>query len=622
MRIPTAAQSTEQFSEEVLLALSSPRSHVYIDTSFLIWLAQLGEAARNEFIEWVDRLGRERVHIPVWSSHEYFRHHTRGLIPQSLSEVAKSLNLVADDSYAYLRPFLDRGFEGDSRSPAEIKNDVRETLVKLKALSDSVRALGKKGNEEHGKKVIEFINAQCLQKGNLFEYMKDLATVGDNRFTGRLPPGYQDDGKRDSDLEGGNKYGDLVFWSEVLDHAKAINERWFERWLTPRIDVIVILSNDRKNDWRAAGPEIQGEKPPTDLLKLRRSWKPVPRAHPMLEFEAKARSRVDNVYIVDSDYLAAIFYRQGGGTAPSHFVDAALSIELPSAREYEAERRKRLAVAAAVSEDRGGDEATTGRVVEFTLSRTNLRKGLVESKKVDAIRPHLDALLDTSASPRPMAEMLTSLADELTLSSWVTFGRHLYAKGSEGVPLAKERTVDLIGQLRDLPPRVSIPVYLGLLAGIYLDLDNTAALPPKNHALTQVMELQTEQFAQLAIDVLVEKLCKQNVWPAYIPDSGAPRLTVDVTHRTIDLEKVPAITTLRIGRSAVVTESQAEESLQLRTILAGKPTVFVSELINQACSRFGIPRAQVEFAPDQDHEVTFAETTGFELPSKSFLGEV
>src|SRR5207253_2527305 len=108
---------------------------------------------------------------------------------------------------------------------------------------------------------------------------------------------------------------------------------------TPSVRSIIVLTNDRKNDWHMGGAAAFNVE--QDLRAIRRGWAPIPLVHPMLAFEAASRANIDSVILLDCAYLAAIFRKTG---VPSgRFVDAALSIELPDPKREDKLVRKEKA---------------------------------------------------------------------------------------------------------------------------------------------------------------------------------------------------------------------------------------------------------------------------------------
>lgn len=58
-----------------------------------------------------------------------------------------------------------------------------------------------------------------------------IELAGQKRYTDKTPPGYKDDKKQK------NKYGDLLIWTEILNHAKM-----------QKVDIIYV-THDQKEDW-------------------------------------------------------------------------------------------------------------------------------------------------------------------------------------------------------------------------------------------------------------------------------------------------------------------------------------------------------------------------------------
>jgi hypothetical protein len=74
MHIPIKPESADDFIERVSGLLQDKRTHLYFDTPFLMWLTTIGPVSRQQFLAWAGTLG-DRTHVPLWSIHEYYRHH-------------------------------------------------------------------------------------------------------------------------------------------------------------------------------------------------------------------------------------------------------------------------------------------------------------------------------------------------------------------------------------------------------------------------------------------------------------------------------------------------------------------------------------------------------------------
>lgn len=299
LSIPTQLEASADYKARLGALLRAEGTHVYIDTSFLMWSTKIGPAARGQLLGWLrDDLG-ERAHVPTWCAHEYLRHHVAGTIVDELTKRSTEVAQLAGSTFGYFRPFLDdpglpaaEGWDG-------LRASTRTAVNSLARLAAAAKEW-KKTYASHAEQIIAYINERVLAVGTLFDDLPFIAEQGTARYEGRIPPGYQDRNKKgdaeddpdEAGTAGANRYGDLIFWKEALADAAA-----------RRASAVVILTNDRKNDWRMGGET--GSALDEEMLSLKKSWRPVPRIHPMLSLEAKLAG-VDDVALVDSQYLAAL----------------------------------------------------------------------------------------------------------------------------------------------------------------------------------------------------------------------------------------------------------------------------------------------------------------------------
>ncbi|RLD00722.1 MAG: hypothetical protein DRI65_16205 [Chloroflexota bacterium] len=85
---------------------------------------------------------------------------------------------------------------------------------------------------------------------------------GEYRFNFNIPPGFQDNDKGNDEIDeflsGGilykRKYGDLIVWKQILDHAKSTNTK-----------SLIFVTDDSKEDWwlkvNSDGPKTIGPRP-------------------------------------------------------------------------------------------------------------------------------------------------------------------------------------------------------------------------------------------------------------------------------------------------------------------------------------------------------------------------
>lgn len=579
-------------------------THVYIDTSFLVWLTALGSEARTEFIDWIRISAHRRFHVPVWAAHEFLRHHVQNLHGKTLTGVAADLNRVAKDAFATLRPYLDSRFAGDPREPAAIISSARSALIEIKGLADLANKWKMEHYEANSEAVIELINEFGLESPPMLDWMADIQEIEHARFEGRVPPGFKDRSKTASGTVGSNRFGDLVFWKEILHHAGEV-----------RASGIVIISNDGKNDWVMGGreqPELDQE-----LKSISDRLSPLPRPHPMLEYEARSAAGVRHLMLVDRNYLA-IFLRRTGVMSDRLF-GAAIEVSLPSARAEVNAKKKGLKDAATGKAKSTKSASARGDGLRHlpVEDGPNLNDGSLALKLAmsggfsaenDITGPLLEAMLSPDSQGRGLEEFF-SVAE---LKRWdnrstLWFARSLAQRSINGDSLASAYVTDILAVLDRLPPKTSTVLYLGLMSAAYID-DEKMRTVPRGPWLEQLLALQSQPRAQPAIDAFLKYVSGRPGRPVYLPDPNVPTLhVVPVVETTKGGNRLVGLQIAGIG---VIVEAQADNSLRLSTRFADRATVSVAEVVKEACVTLGIPLGQVETTEALDRIVTFGATAG------------
>lgn len=612
LAIPTERRSFSKFTADVRAATAKADTHFYLDTSFLVWMTTLGKVARGELVDWIDQLGRERFHVPVWSGHEYLTHHVQGLIGDSLSEVSGQLRRLADDTYYFLRPFLDEPPALGGRTALEAQTTAREVFVNIKKLANELSAWTKENYQAHFAAVAELIGNLGLPGEPVFESMSTIDVLERNRFSGRVPPGFQDRRKsgrknkpdksgEDSgdEVVGHNRFGDLVFWQEVLAHAK-----------TCRAGTIIIMSNDRKNDWHMGGQadaDIEA-----DLKTMRRSWDPIPEVHPMLALEAAAYADVEKVILVDSPYLAAFFHDTKAKY--SNFISAALTVELPeppknpNKQKVKAYRDKaRAETAPPKSRFHAGADLQVGNIP--------LQRYFASHKPL----PRVDAFLKKAIDDNAVGEALTDFLEEgvaaMSAEELVRIARGIHDRAHAGDPVATAFVTDVPQLHSEMATPVATCFYFGILCSIYFDGENALRLPPADIVLDEIVSLSGEPYARTAIQALRSIVDRQPKRPIYVASFERGPIAVKFITRDELVAGGKLLTGLMIGGLDLLTSSQGEESLRLDVRFGGRSKVTGAELVAEACKLFGVPRSLVVSDAHFEQEFGFEASTGFEDPS-------
>ena len=298
-------------------------------------------ASRGELLDWLRTDVGDRAHVPTWAAHEYLRHHVAGTIVGELEKKTTEISQLAGGTFNYFRPFLD-----DPALPAadpwdRLRSSTRDAINTLGLLAAASKKW-KHAYPTHAREIIDYINERVLPVGDLFYDLPDIAQEGAARYEGRIPPGYQDRNKKgqaDDDpdevsVAGANRYGDLIFWKEAMEHAENTGA-----------NAAIILTNDRKNDWRMGG--FNGAEIDQSMLSIKKNWRPVPVIHPMLSLEAKLAG-IDEVALIDSQYLAAYLRGVDAGRVGA-FADVAI-VPDPPAEPDEKQQRQAAVVRRAAKE--------------------------------------------------------------------------------------------------------------------------------------------------------------------------------------------------------------------------------------------------------------------------------
>lgn len=294
LSLPATAESAEAFVLRLGDILTSPFTRVYVDTSFLMWMTRIGSQSRTELTRWLDDLCGFRVHVPVWAAHEYYRHHSEGTLINDLTKQLEVLENAASGVYAAIWPLLDEPL-GSSATARSQQAQVRDALREVRTVAELAREWIPR-YRTHAQDVVNFVNAHPLRDSKVPSYFESLDAIASTRFTGRIPPGFKDRNKPElrneeeggtESISGSNRWGDLVLWKEVLDDARH-----------RRVQTLVLLTRDAKNDWRAAGS--------LPLGNAHDSGPSIAPTHPFLAFEAAVEAGVSEVLLVDQAKLAAV----------------------------------------------------------------------------------------------------------------------------------------------------------------------------------------------------------------------------------------------------------------------------------------------------------------------------
>lgn len=585
-----------------------------------MWATKIGPASRGELLEWLRTDLGDRAHVPTWSAHEYLRHHVAGTIVEELTKKSGEVSQLLGSTFSYFRPFLDDPALPAAEGWDRLRASTRDAINTLGRLAQAAKDW-KRAYAAHAEQMIEYINERVLAVGSLLDDLPSIAAKGAARYEGRIPPGYQDRHKKgtgdDDDPEetlvtGANRYGDLIFWKEALSHAAEASAA-----------AVVVMTNDRKNDWRMGG-EARAAIDDT-MLSLRRAWRPVPRIHPMLALEAELAG-VLQVALIDSQYLAA-YLRGVDAARVGALADVAIVPDAPTPPTERAER------AAAVEKRKAADDLHAEREAAENLARAAenghrfpddpavrttraaLAKALLESRGgpdargstiLERVRASVDRseTFDAVLTQEELAGM-----DHIALAS---MARALHDRVVAGEPGYSEALVDLIVLLDELPPATAGALLLGLLASMYLETGaGTSRLPPSSPASTMLLTALARPFADAPADVIGRRLAGNATRPLFIPTEDAVDVRFDIEPETMGSDELRS---LKIADVETLIPAQDDPALRLRNML-GTNVATGGAILDHAAGLFALPRDRLAARADEAEEYNLTETIGFRSPA-------
>jgi hypothetical protein len=199
------------------------------DANVLLNVYRYSQATSEKFLEILGRL-RDRIWLPHQAALEY-QENRLGVISNQhkpYEDIPKRLNaLLVQMRNDYPRhPFIpiQRVFDHMNSAIGEISAMLREAreghhdLIENDELRESLDNL-----------FAEKVGAEYTP-----DELKKIYSDAQERFEKQIPPGYEDN---KSKKDGDNRYGDVILWYQLKDHARALKKP------------LVLITDDKKADW-------------------------------------------------------------------------------------------------------------------------------------------------------------------------------------------------------------------------------------------------------------------------------------------------------------------------------------------------------------------------------------
>ncbi|WP_439469351.1 PIN-like domain-containing protein [Blastomonas fulva] len=566
MLIPVEVESAADFIVRAKETLARPGTHLYVDTSMVMWLTAIGTSSRQAFFEWAATI-EGRIHVPTWTLQEYFRHHQGRSLVNDISDKCVAAEKALGDLVSHLRVYADGSLAVDQPEMA-----FAAELGDIKArLGSAIKAARAWDYDTASAEVIEWMNERALTKTRAFTSFDDVKRRGKARYGHEVPPGFEDGQKAL------NRYGDLLFWDDVVADA---GERGAE--------VAAILTRDRKKDWFYSRIEADvGD----ELKRLRGTWDPVPLPHPMLAFEMLSNAKAQ-LLLIDELYLGAIMW----STDMHRFGRLAAFTFGMTLERLAAETAPPPAIAARASK----------RINQDTVSMLPAKQ-IVAAAKAASSAPAVEDVLASLAGEAPAVEEAIAAFTPVSINAMraidlASMSRQLYDRTLDAPGSAAVLAQHLLDQVDKVDAIHASAIVGGMLVGAYFD-----GITPRNRPvgamLQDVLAWRTDPGLLRTLDALSRDLLRHGSPAIYLPSASASPIAVRVDASTTNITTPVAVGQVYIGAQAVLVDTTIDPALSLRTILGNAEEATVSSLVIAIGRHFGIPLDMLQLADAPPEEL-------------------
>ena len=576
MLIPLQVEPAEDFLTRAAAATADAGTHIYVDTSLTMWLTAIGPASRAAFIDWTSGI-IGRIHVPAWTIQEYYRHHRSKTLTKDIGEQCEAVAKATSDFRSKIQLIADGPLLPGEPEAAFLQR-VDAVQTELRALATAAELWNYEGASAE---VIGWMNAHALDTSGIFASFGRLKEAGGARYAHDVPPGYED---RRKDL---NKYGDLLFWQDVVADARL-----------RKAARVIVLTRDRKEDWYGSAPEPDVG---PALRRLKSRWEPVPSPHPMLSFELRTQSGCD-LLLLDELYLGAVLWRADkrrfgrfAAVALSMSADK-LSRELappPSVHVRAAARQvdDRISLAQALALVRGALEQEPG-AAQLGILAAFEGDAMVAEQALEGLTPDW-----------------VGIQEGIPLAS---FSRRVFDLADPAQPFATQAARQLLDTVDQMDAEHASAVVCGMLTAAYYK-DASPRNRPGGNLLQEVFAWAVDPGCERILKVLANRLRSMQSAGFVLPDAVATSLDVRLEASAVVATVPPTLGQLYLGAQAILTGQAVGDETRLRDLLADREEASVGEIVDAVARHYGVPLVSLAIVEAADGETwSIGETTGLE----------
>jgi DNA-binding CsgD family transcriptional regulator len=200
-------------------------SLITFDTSVILNLYRYSDSTKIAILDLIKKFEKQ-IFLTFQVGLEYNRNRFEIIADQenSHNDFLKKLKIIEDDLNSKdSPPFLSDKLH---KSLSKVFNNVEEEV------KGHIKSFNKMGdNDEIFNKIDKLFSGKISEKFDT-ERIKQIYQEGKLRFEKKIPPGYEDYKKPEE-----KRYGDLIFWIQILEKSKAEKKS------------IILITDERKEDW-------------------------------------------------------------------------------------------------------------------------------------------------------------------------------------------------------------------------------------------------------------------------------------------------------------------------------------------------------------------------------------
>lgn len=203
------------------------------DTNVLTGLYKYSDETRDALYQVIESLG-ERLWIPYQVILEYLDNRAKIVHDQSKlysAAIGKLEEFKAELEIPTRHPFVSKDIYDEFCRSTE---NVLENLRSRRDLHE-----GRIANDDIKERLAELLEGKIGPKYSI-ETLNSIVLEGDSRYTQKIPPGFEDRDKHKGSAltkEIHKRYGDLIFWKQILDRSKETSTS------------VILVTGERKEDW-------------------------------------------------------------------------------------------------------------------------------------------------------------------------------------------------------------------------------------------------------------------------------------------------------------------------------------------------------------------------------------